>query len=181
MLFKNNQYHYGMPTIILHWLIAVMTFALFGLGLWMTDLGYYDDWYTKAPTLHEGGGVIFFVLLVVRILWRLMNRMPQALNNHKPWEKKAAYLAHNILNLLLIMITLSGYLIVTAKGDALLVFNFFTIPASLSGFSNQADISGDIHYFAAWVLIVFSIAHALAALKHHFIDKDETLKRMFNK
>lgn len=181
MLFKNSRNHYGMVSIFLHWLIAIVTFALFGLGLWMTGLGYYDAWYTKAPTLHEGIGVIFFVLLVIRMIWRLTNRMPQALDNHQPWERKGAYLAHNFLNALLLVITFSGYLIVTAKGNGLSVFEFFTIPASLSGFSNQADISGDIHYFGAWFLIVFSMLHALAALKHHFIDKDETLKRMLNK
>lgn len=178
MLSKNNQQNYGLIAIILHWLIAVVTFGLFGLGLWMTDLGYYDTWYQKAPELHEGVGVLLFIFLLVRIMWRWVNVAPEPPCNHKQWEKTGAHLAHSLLNLLLLVIAISGYLIVTAKGEALTVFTLFSIPASLSEMTNQADLTGDIHLFVAWILVLMAGAHALAALKHHFIDKDKTLKRM---
>lgn len=178
MLFKNDQKHYGLIAIILHWLIAVVTVGLFGLGLWMTDLGYYDSWYNKAPELHEGIGVLLFIFLLLRILWRWINLAPEAPGEHKQWEKTGAHLAHSLLNVLLMVIMISGYLIVTAKGQPLTVFNFFSIPASLSDISNQADLAGKIHLFVAWILILLAAVHAVAALKHHFIDKDKTLKRM---
>ena len=75
-------------------------------------------------------------------------------------------------------IMLSGYLISTADGRAIEVFSWFEVPATLSDIDGQEDIAGDIHEILAWTLIVLVALHALAALKHHFIDKDTTLKRM---
>lgn len=178
MLIKNNQQNYGLIAIVLHWLIALVTFFLFGLGLWMVELGYYDAWYKQAFALHEGIGTLLFILLLMRIGWRWMNSTPESPSNHKQWEKTGSYWAHNFLNILLLIITVSGYLIVTSNGDALNVFNLFSITASLNGLSNQVDFVGDCHWLAAWILILLASIHALAALKHHFIDKDKTLKRM---
>lgn len=178
MLIKNDQQNFGLIAIILHWLIAVVTFGLFGLGLWMTGLGYYDDWFQKAPKLHEGIGVLLFIFLLTRILWRRINSAPDFISNHKTWERTGAHLAHSLLNVLLLVIIISGYLIVTAKGEPLNMFDLFNIPASLSGIPNQEDLAGEIHLLSAWGLIILAGVHALAALKHHFIDKDCTLKRM---
>lgn len=180
MKIKNDQQHYGLIAIAFHWLIAIGTFALFGLGLWMVELGYYDTWYHKAPEIHGGAGMLLFILLLMRIVWKQCNIRPESLDNHKQWQKISANVAHHSLNGLLLVITISGYLIVTAKGDALNVFNLFSVPATLSGFVNQADFAGDCHLVAAWFLMVLAIIHALASLKHHFIDKNNTLKRMLN-
>ncbi|MFK8067276.1 MAG: cytochrome b [Gammaproteobacteria bacterium] len=170
--------NYNSIAIFIHWLIAVGVFGLFGLGLWMTDLGYYDAWYQTAPWLHEGIGVMLFLFLIVRILWSRISSPPEHLSTHKRWEKIASRLVQNLLNILLFVISISGYLIITAKGDPLPVFDLFNIPASFTGIKNQEDLAGEIHLFLAWVLIIFASFHALAALKHHFIDKDRTLKRM---
>ena len=178
MKFNNNQLNYSLITIVLHWLIALLTYGLFGLGLWMVSLGYSDSWYQQAPTLHEGFGVLLFILLLLRIGWMKNTITPQSLNSHKQWEKTGAYLTKALLNLLILVITMSGYLIVTATGDSLSVFSLFSIPASLSGLSNQADWAGEIHIVLSWVLIILSGGHVFAALKHHFVDKDSTLKRM---
>jgi cytochrome b561 len=73
---------------------------------------------------------------------------------------------------------LSGYLISTADGRAVEVFGWFSIPATLSGLENQEDIAGEIHEWLAFTLIGLVMLHALAATKHHFINRDATLKRM---
>ncbi len=178
MLIKNDQHNFGLIAILLHWLIALVTFGLFGLGLWMTELGYYDDWYQKAPDLHEGIGVFLFIFLFIRIAWRWINPPPKPLSTLKVWENLSSHLAHGLLNALLLLITISGYLIITAKGEPVHVFDLFNVPASLSGFSNQEDLAGEIHLLTAWAVIVLAAVHSLAALKHHFIDKDETLRRI---
>ncbi|PHS26347.1 MAG: cytochrome b [Methylophaga sp.] len=179
MLIKNDQNNFGLITILLHWLVALVTFGLFGLGLWMMSLGYYDDWYQQAPDLHEGVGVIFFIFLLIRIVWRWINPPPKSLPTLKKWEKVSSYLAHGMLNFLLLVIAISGYLIITAKGESVQVFDLFNVPASLTGFANQEDIAGEIHLLAAWAVIGLAAIHTLAALKHHFFDKDATLRRIF--
>ncbi len=175
---NKDQQNFDLITILLHWLIALVTFGLFGLGLWMTDLGYYDSWYQKAPRLHEGIGVFLFIFLLFRIVWRWISSPPEPISTLKQWEKTGSHLAHVLLNILLLVITISGYLIITAKGEPVNVFDLFSVPASLSGFSNQEDQAGEVHYFVAWGLIILASIHALAAFKHHFIDKDRTLKRI---
>jgi cytochrome b561 len=180
MIIKSDQQNFGLIAILLHWLIALVTFGLFGLGLWMTELGYYDDWYQKAADLHEGIGVFLFIFLIVRIAWRWINPPPKPLPTLKKWEKLGSQLAHGLLNILLLLITISGYLIITAKGEPVQVFDLFSVPASFNGFSNQEDLAGEFHLLTAWTVIVLAAIHALAAIKHHFIDKDVTLRRILS-
>jgi cytochrome b561 len=79
---------------------------------------------------------------------------------------------------LVFAIMLSGYLISTADGRAIEVFGWFAVPATLQGIDGQEDVAGDVHFYLAVTLMVIVGGHALAALKHHFIDRDPTLRRM---
>ena len=72
----------------------------------------------------------------------------------------------------------SGYLISTADGRGVSVFGLFEVPASLTGIPDQEDVAGVLHEWLAWGLIILAGLHALAAIKHHFIDRDATLSRM---
>lgn len=182
MNIKNTHAEYGLVAKLLHWLIALITFGLFGLGLWMTGLTYYDSWYVTGPRIHESIGVLLFFALLFRLLWRKINTRPSALSTHTQMEKIGAKLAHFSMNILLLVITISGYFIVTAKGDPLTVYGLFELPASIT--NNQANIdnledsAGKVHFYLAWAVIIIASLHALAAIKHHFIDKDKTLSRM---
>jgi cytochrome b561 len=93
-------------------------------------------------------------------------------------EKRAAKLAHGVLYLLMLMIFLSGYLISTADDRGIDVFDWFTVPSMGELIDSQEDIAGLVHEYLAYTLIAMVVLHALAALKHHFIDKDNVLKRM---
>ena len=77
--------------------------------------------------------------------------------------------------------TIAGYLISTADGKAIDVFDGFVVPATLTGIPEQADLMVDIHFWLAMLLLAVSSLHSLAALKHHFIDRDATLVRMFGR
>ena len=57
-------------------------------------------------------------------------------------------------------------------------FGLFDVPALITSIPDQADRAGLVHEYAAWALVIFAVVHALAALKHHFIDRDATLRRM---
>ena len=87
---------------------------------------------------------------------------------------------HRLMYALMYLLLLSGYLISTADGRGINVFGLFTVPASISGLQNQADIAGELHQWLAYVLIGLTSLHVLAALKHHFVDRDQTLKRMLS-
>ncbi|MEJ2466037.1 MAG: cytochrome b [Candidatus Thiodiazotropha sp.] len=167
MHWRNDRNHYGLVAVSLHWLVAVTVVGQFGLGLWMRSLGYYDSWYRLGPWWHKGIGVTLFVVLVARLVWRWLNPRPDHLPTHKPYERLAASVAHGLLYLLLFSVMVSGYLISTADGRGLEVFDWFTIPATLSGIEHQEDIAGEVHLYLAWSVIGLAALHAMAALKHH--------------
>jgi len=178
MMLKNSTTRYGLIAKTIHWLVAVAVLGMFAVGVWMVGLSYYDDWYKDAPHYHKSVGMILVLVMLFRLVWRMVNVTPHSLSNHKPWEKIAASLTHVALYGLLFAIFISGYLISTADGRGIEVFNWFTVPGLGSFIENQEDIAGLVHEWLAYSLIGLVVLHAGAALKHHFIDKDETLKRM---
>lgn len=178
-MIKNTPFGYGIVSIALHWLMAITIFSLFGLGLYMVELTYYDAWYKGSLDLHKNIGMVLLVALMLRIIWRMVNIVPKSADKSASnIEIKAAHYAHLALYSLMALIMLSGYLISTADGRAIDVFGLISIPALSINFSNQEDIAGSIHEILAWTLIVLSTGHALAAFKHHFINKNKTLLRM---
>lgn len=166
------------PRVILfiHWVTAFAVIGMFASGLWMVDLSYYSDWYKTAPHWHKSAGLILFALTVARIVFRLFSTRPAAHGNQ--FEKRASKAGHLFLYALMLSMFTSGYLISTADGRAIDVFNWFAVPALGELINNQEDIAGDVHFYLAWTLIVTASLHALAALKHHFFNKDDTLKQM---
>ena len=181
MLWQNTNASWGWISILFHWLSALVIVGLFILGLWMVDLTYYDDWYRTAPDIHRSLGMLLLFATVLRLLWRRMNSVPAVLLTHKIWEIKSAHIAHSVMYILLFAISVSGYLISTADGRGVQIFNWFEIPASLHGIKNQEDIAGEIHFVLAVSLIALAVIHAAGALKHHFIVRDNTLKRILGK
>jgi len=179
MRWLNTENHWGLITVAIHWLSALMVFGLFAFGLWMVELEYYSVWYHRAPDLHKSIGILLGVMTLLRLIWRLNNSRPAPLNSHTPMEQKMAASMHYLLYLLLIMVMLSGYLISTADGRAVDVFNGFQLPATLHGIDNQEDIAGLVHLWSAVILISLVVIHALAAIKHQFFDRDRILHRMF--
>jgi cytochrome b561 len=175
-MIKNNQLSYGWIAILLHWVMALGIFFLFGLGLYMVELTYYDEWYKGSLDLHKSIGITLASIWLIRIVWRWFNSSPEIQGS--AFEKKAAHIVHLLLYVLLLILMTTGYLISTADGRGIEVFGFFEIPALPISIENQEDIAGDIHWGLAWSLIVMSAMHALAAIKHQFINKDGTLLKM---
>jgi cytochrome b561 len=173
---RNTTAAYGLVSILLHWSIALTVIALFMLGLWMVELDYYDAWYRRAPDLHKSIGILLFIAVLLRILWHALSKRPAPLGSGR--EVMLARLVHRILLILPLLVMFSGYLISTADGSSIDVFSLFSVPATISGIEGQEDIAGEVHFVLAVALIAIAALHMLAALKHHFIDGDTTLKRM---
>ncbi|MDN4503633.1 cytochrome b [Alteromonadaceae bacterium BrNp21-10] len=176
MRLANNQFSFGWVSIVIHWLSAITIVGLFAVGWWMVDLDYYSEWYQTAPHWHVSVGILLCLVTVFRLIWRWCQPSPKGIG--AKWEQIAAFAAHTILYLLLFVLFTAGYLLTTADGRGIEVFNWFTLPSMGELFEKQEQLSGDIHEFAAYGLIALALIHALAAFKHHFINKDETLNRM---
>jgi cytochrome b561 len=177
-MLKNTEQQFGWVTIILHWVMAVAIIGLFVLGLYMTGLGYYDPWYNAAPDFHRSLGLLLGLLLLFRLCWKMLNPRTLPADEGPEILHKLAELVHWMLHLTLIVVIASGYLISTANGRGIDVYDWFTVPAILPAIEHMEDYAGQVHYLVAIAMMVLVGVHALAALKHHFIDHDATLVRM---
>ncbi|MDD0976005.1 cytochrome b [Pseudomonas fontis] len=181
MQLRNSSSRYGLVSIVLHWGVALVVFGLFGVGLWMVGLDYYSSWRHTAPDLHKSIGLTLLAVMLLRLLWRFVSPPPPAPANHGAFTRFAAKAGHGLLYLGLFGVMIAGYLISTADGAGIPVFGLFEVPALISNLPDQADVAGEVHFYLAWGLVIFAGLHGLAALKHHFIDRDATLTRMLGR
>ncbi len=192
----DNQY--TKTAILLHWLIAFGIFGMFALGWFMTDLPKeapkqmsYDlfNWgvYTwelakeESPrafyfNLHKSIGVTLLALIIIRLLWRITHKPPALLTSYKAWERKLSTGAHHLLYMLMVVIPASG--LIMSVGSKYGVKWFGT--KILAGLDSKPlrEIFHEVHEIAGFILIVIMALHILGALKHKFIDKDETMSRI---
>jgi cytochrome b561 len=178
MRLRNSGSSYGAVSVASHWLVAIAVTGLFVSGLWMVGLTYYHSWYHRAPELHASVGVLAAAVVLAHLLWRRLDRVPDPEPGVRRWEVRASALVHALLYLSILVAAVSGYLITTAKGAPVEVFGLFSLPATLHDLPGQADLAGKVHLLVAYALIGLAGLHGLAALKHHFIDRDGTLLRM---
>ena len=178
MPIKNTTSRYGWMAKLLHWGSAVTIISMFALGLWMVELDYYSDWYTTAPHVHQSIGVLLCLAMIFRVVWRIVNPKPKAAPSLSRFEKLLAHIGHILIYIIIFFIIVTGYLIPTADGRVIEVFNWFNVPALGSLFERQEDVAGQWHLWASYALIALVVVHALAALRHHFVVKDDTLKKM---
>ncbi len=181
MQWRNSSLRFGLVSVVLHWLVALTVFGMFGLGLWMRTLDYYSPWYRTAPDIHKSVGILLLLVMLLRLLWRFLSPPPAPLANHSPLTRLGSRAGHALLYLGLFALLVSGYLISTADGRPIEVFGWFQVPALITGIPDQEDLAGEIHEYLAWGLVGLAVVHALAALKHHFIDRDATLRRMLGR
>lgn len=176
-MLKDSSAGYGLISIAIHWISALLILFLFGLGIYMTGLGYYDDWYHKGPALHISLGLIVLLLMLVRIIWRILNPTPSALGDQR-MQLVAAKLVKLGLYLAIFAVLISGYLITTAEGKPASLFDWIYFPSFTTLSANQVDLAGEIHEYLAWGIIALVVLHVAGALLHHFVMRDRTLVRI---
>lgn len=177
MRLRDTSEGYGLVSRLFHWLMAVAIFAMFALGWWMVRLDYYSPYYVSGPDLHRSVGMVLLFALLLRWGWRLSNPKPSD-DELSPIEKKLSFGVHWGFYVLLLILLVSGYFISTPDGAPIDVFGLFKVP-SLVQEKGIATTAGKIHRVLAYTAIALAILHTLAALKHHFVDRSDVLKRMW--
>ena len=178
MRVKDTQDGYGLVSRWLHWGMALAIIVVFGLGIWIVGLDYQSPYYRIGPDIHRSVGILLFLFLGLRILWRILNIKP-ADTELTAFESKASHVVHWAFYALLAAIMVSGYFISSADGQAVDVFNWFSVPA-VTKQPGLESTAGSIHRWLAYGMMTLALFHTLAALKHHFVNKDQILKRMWS-
>jgi len=172
--------HYTKTAKLFHWLIATIILGLFVLGFTMADMEISPE-KLQYFSWHKWAGVTVFLLTIARLTWRLLNPPPALPEMMDDRIKLLAHLGHFGLYFLCIIIPISGWLMSSAKGVQTVWFGILPIPDVLSRDKELGHQLEELHSALNWVFIAFISTHVLAALKHHFIDKDEILIRMLPK
>lgn len=172
-----NNARYTSVAIALHWLMAVAIISMFSLGIYMSDLPLSPQ-KLKFYSWHKWAGVCVFFLAAIRLAWRIGHR-PPALPEHMPrLEKVVAHAGHHTLYLLMFVIPLSGWLMSSAKGFQTVVFGILPLPDLLDKNKELGDLLNTLHWGFNMLLAGIVVGHVAAALKHHFINRDNVLTRM---
>ena len=168
---------YGAVAKGFHWLIAALVATQFTLA-WMADdlpLGM-----RKLALLarHKSFGMTILILAVLRLSWRLFHRPPDLPAHMPELERLVARCAHVLFYAFLFAMPLTGWLMSSAKNFSVSWFGFFTWPDLIGPNERAFDLLKATHDTLSWLLLATAILHILAALKHHFWDKDDVLLRM---
>lgn len=169
---------YTRTAILLHWLTALLIIAAFTLGLVMTDIPGLTPTKLKYYSWHKWLGVTVFALACARLLWRGANTPPPPPPSMPAWQRKAADAVHILLYILLFAVPVSGYLYSLAAGVPVVYLGLIPLPVLMAPNPALKPLLKDLHFALTMLLAGAVAAHVLAALKHHFIDRDGVLKRM---
>lgn len=169
---------YTLTSRLLHWISALLILTLFVSGWYMVELDYYSNWYQTLPELHISGGVLLIVLWFCILLRLLQSNKNNFTQPHGFYERLTAKWVKRLFYILVVIMVTTGYLIATGQGESLVLFDYFNLPAVSHFSASQIDTMGLIHEYTSYFLMVLVTLHTAGALKHHIIDKDDTLKRM---
>ena len=166
---------YSMPTIVLHWTVAVLFVGLLSVG-------FYLDYIPKGPelwqmiSLHKSFGVILLLLAVTRLGWRLKEgALPtQAMPK---WQRIAAKAVQHTLLLMTLVMPISGMLMSIGAGYGVAVFGL-TLVGEGEKIEWMQNLGSVLHHNLPWFLVALLGLHLLGAFKHHVLLKDRTLKNM---
>ncbi|MCC7411306.1 MAG: cytochrome b [Gammaproteobacteria bacterium] len=178
MMLRNSATAYGVIAKLLHWVTAVLIFALVWLGWYMVDLTYFDRWYNASLRWHKSLGMLVLALAVIKLGWLLASPEPALSPSLARWQRAAAKATHHALVTMLVLVPVTGYLISTSAGKGVSVFGWLEIPAVVPASRQLRDLAIAAHYYLAYGTAIVAGVHALAALKHQFVDRDGTLTRM---
>ena len=161
----------------LHWLMAVMILGLLALGIYMHDLPLSPQ-KLELYAWHKWMGVTVFLLVWLRLAWRVTHRPPALPKTLSPLMRVAAHAGHAVLYVLMVVIPLSGWLMSSAKGFQTVWFGVLPIPDLVGRDKALGDFLQQVHEVLNAVLMLTLAGHVAAALWHHFVVKDDTLRRM---
>lgn len=169
---------YTKTAMLLHWLIALLIIAGFSLGVTMVDIPGLTPTKLKYFAWHKWLGITVLGLACARLLWRLGHKPPPYPMDMPLWQEKVSALVHGLLYVLIFAVPVSGYLYTTISGVPVVYLGLFEIPSLFAADPELKPLFKQLHYVLNVTLLAAVSLHVLAALKHHFIDRDKILKRM---
>jgi cytochrome b561 len=172
-------------TLFLHWIVALFMIALLSTGVYMEETKAYELY-----PLHKSFGVLIILFVLWRIYWRLKNGWLVPVAIHKPYEFTLSRIVQWTLILGTLLMPISGMMMSGFGGYGIPLFGLELVSANpdtadpskmLPYNAILAETGAITHGLASKLIIIAVVLHITGALKHHFVYKDVTLKRMLGK
>ena len=176
-----NQF--SSTTVILHWLVGIGVIAMLMIGVYMTQ----TETFALYPW-HKSIGVTIFFIVIARVAWRIKNGWHEPVGNYPNYERMLAKTVHWVLLIGTVLMPLSGFLMSSLGGTGVAVFGLELVARNPDPVDPRKVIAHNealagffrgVHGLVAWALIIGTLLHIAGAFKHHLVDKDGTLRRMF--
>ncbi len=174
----NTTTRYSGLAMLLHWAIAVLVIVQWRIAEAAEEAATREAG-AAIMANHFALGVVIFVVVALRLLWRQVSPPPPPVKSHAPWERTFARIVHLAFYVLLLVMPVAGWIALSSFGEPVSVFGLFALPAlPVPQNPDLGEAIFELHGASGVALLVLIALHALAALKHTFIDKDGTLYRM---
>jgi cytochrome b561 len=177
MTIRNSTRTWGSLSKALHWIVVLLIINQWVIGMRADSLpvGLAK---LQALAWHKSFGITILMLAVVRLVWRWMNPVPDLSAETRPWERVLAKISHALLYGLIFALPLTGWLMSSAKNFPVSWFSLFQLPDLVAPSEQLFRQMRSLHHTLFAALVVVAVLHIAGALKHHFIDRNDVLKRM---
>jgi cytochrome b561 len=177
MRLRNDETRYGVVAQLFHWAIVVLIVTQFVLANKAAALPRGP---AKLETLaqHKSVGITILALALLRLVWRWINVVPAVPTTTSRWQQTAAHISHVALYSLLVIVPLLGWSMSSARNFPVSWFGLVQLPDFVAPNETAFKALRLTHVVLARTLAVLALLHIAAALKHHFIDRDNVLRRM---
>jgi cytochrome b561 len=168
---------YTRTAVALHWLLGLALIGSFSVGLTMTEMAM-SPLRLKLYNWHKWAGITILTLSAIRLAWRLTHRPPADVAM-PAWQRQTAHWTHRALYALFFLVPLAGWAYSSAAGFPVVVFGLLPLPDFVPADKALAELIKPAHKLLAYLLALLVVAHVGAALKHHFVDRDGLIGRMW--
>jgi cytochrome b561 len=171
---------YGVVAIVLHWLLALLIVVAFCIGLSMVDLPFSPRRF-RVFNWHKWLGIAVLALSAARLAWRAAGHPPPPVPAGLPaWQLAALRVTHLLFYALFFVVPLLGWAYTSAVGVPVAFLGVLPLPDFVPRDKPFGDqVLKPLHEIASWLLAALVVVHVAAALKHHFVDRDGLLVRMW--
>lgn len=180
MTWKNSNSRYGELAIILHWLMAALIVAVYALIELRELFPKGSEPRDAMKALHFMLGLSVLLLAIPRLAAGLFSPTPRISPQPPAWQKTAARLGHLTLYILMFAMPLAGWLLLSAAGKPIPFFGLH-LPALIDPNKELAELIKELHETGGEIGYFLIAIHAFAALYHHYIQHDDTLRRIIPK
>jgi cytochrome b561 len=177
MVIENGVQGYSKLSKFLHWLIALLVIIMLSAGFFLEEIP--KPYASTAWMLHKSFGISILTLMILRLVWIIHSGRPNLPLLVPVWQKFMARFVQYSLYVFVILMPLCGWIMSVAAGKIPVFFGLFPLPLpGIEPNKGLAKLMNQSHETIAWIIICLLILHIAGAVKHHFVDRDNVLRRM---